>query len=110
MVAQATLFRIYLNVLKNNILFCILNEIVILREIITPANIKLNLTFSKLNATRTPSLPCLLSKVSKPSHIRGALNYFVNLHLHESPLKCFYPNSNAGFIQQEFFNFQLLLP
>ena len=54
MVAQATFFRIYLNVLKNNILFCIHNEIIILQEIITSANIKFNLTFSKLNANRTP--------------------------------------------------------
>ena len=54
-------FRIYLNLLKHNILFCIHDETIILQEIITPANIKLNLNFWKLNANRTPPLSCLLS-------------------------------------------------
>ena len=35
-VAQATFFRIYLNLRKNNILFCIRNEIIIWQETILP--------------------------------------------------------------------------
>ena len=41
--------------LPKNIFFRVHNEIIILQEIITPANIKPNLTLPKLNADRSPS-------------------------------------------------------